>query len=302
MDEGVDVLNVLDQAHGDNWSLYNADSAEVLPALPEESVGLSVYSPPFASLYVYSPSERDLGNSASRGQFWEHFRFIIDGVKRLTWPGRLTAVHVSNIATTLASHGVIGVEDFRGDTIRAYTEAGWIYHGEIAIQKNPQAQAIRTHAKALLFVQLRKDSSWSRPALLDYILLFRKPGENIVPVHPDISNDQWIEWANGIWLGIQENDTLNVAEGRDADDERHICPLQLGVIERCIRLWSNPGETILTPFAGIGSEVYQAVKLGRKGVGIELKPRYFQTAVRNVRRAEADNAAVDLFSFAGVNA
>lgn len=289
---------VLEQAHGEEWDLYNADSAEALPALLSESIDLSVYSPPFASLYVYSPSERDLGNSADRGQFWEHFGFVIRENLRLTKPGRLAAVHVANIAKTLGTHGVIGVEDFRGDTIRAYEAAGWIFHGEVAIQKNPQAAAIRTHAKGLLFAQLGKDASWMRPTLLDYILLFRKPGENAVPVKPDITNEDWIAWAHGIWLGIKESDTLNVAEGRDADDERHICALQLGAIERCIRLWSNPGDLVLTPFLGIGSEAYQAIKLGRRAVGVELKPRYFQTAVKNVRRAEASLARRDLFSFA----
>lgn len=290
--------DVIDQAHGDGWDLYNGDSAEVLPALRSESIDLSVYSPPFASLYVYSPSERDLGNSSDRAQFWRHYGFIIREMLRLTKPGRLTAVHVSNLATTLATHGVIGVEDFRGDTIRAYEAAGWTFHGETAIQKNPQAAAIRTHAKGLLFAQLQKDSSWMRPTLLDFILLFRKPGTNAVPVKPDVTNEEWIAWAHGVWLGIREADTLNVAEGRDADDERHICALQLGAIERCIRLWSNPGEIVLTPFAGIGSEVYSAIKLGRKAVGVELKSRYFATAAKNARRAEAETTRRDLFSFA----
>lgn len=294
-------MNVLDQAHGKDWTLYNGDSVEVLPAIPSASVALSIYSPPFASLYVYSPSERDLGNSSSRGQFWDHFGYVIREVLRVTWPGRLTAVHVANIAKTISSNGVIGVEDFRGDTIRAYEAEGWVFHGEFAIQKNPQAAAIRTHAKGLLFVQLGKDSAAMRPTLLDFVLLFRKPGDNAVPVKPDVTNDEWIEWAHGVWLGIRESDTLNLAEGRDNADERHICALQLGVIERAIRLWSNRGEVVLTPFAGIGSEVYQAVKLGRKGVGIELKPRYFQAAVRNCQRAEAESSAGDLFSQAGID-
>jgi len=293
-------VNVLDQAHGTNWSLYNADSAAVLPALPTESVAFSIYSPPFGSLYVYSPSDRDLGNSSSRGQFWAHYGFTIREIHRLTWPGRLTAVHVSNIAKTIGMHGVIGVEDFRGDTIRAYEAADWVFHGEVAIQKNPQAAAIRTHAKGLLFKQLGKDSAAMRPTLLDYILVFRKPGDNAVPVVPDVTNEEWIAWAHGIWLGIRESDTLNVGEGREADDERHICALQLGVIERCIRLWSNRGEVVLSPFAGIGSEIHEAVRLGRKGIGIELKRRYWQTAVANVRRIEAASGAGDLFSAAGI--
>lgn len=293
-------MNVLDQAHGTNWTLYNGDSAEVLPALPSDSVDLSIYSPPFASLYVYSPSDRDLGNSSNRGQFWAHYGFIIREMLRLTKPGRLTAVHVMNIAKTLGTHGVIGIEDFRGDTIRAYEAAGWIWHAETAIDKNPQAAAIRTHAKGLLFKQLHTDAAAMRPTLLDYILVFRKPGENAVPVKTDLTHEEWIAWAHGIWLGIKESDTLNLAEGRGADDERHICALQLGVIERCVRLWSNPGEVVLSPFAGIGSEGYEAVKRGRKFVGVELKGRYFQTAARNLRRAEAESTSGDLFSLAGI--
>jgi DNA modification methylase len=161
------------------------------------------------------------------------------------------------------------------------------YHGEVTIDKDPQAQAIRTKSKALLFVQMERDSSWSRPALADYIVLMRAPGENAIDIHPDISRNEWIEWARPIWYGIRETDTLQVAEARDEQDERHIAPLQLGTIERCIRLWSNPGETVLSPFAGIGSEVYMAVKLGRRGIGIELKPSYFQCAVTNLERVTA---------------
>jgi DNA modification methylase len=293
-------LNVLDQAHGADWSLYNADSAELLPTLPTNSVDLSIYSPPFASLYVYSPSDRDLGNSANRGQFWQHYGFIIREMLRLTKPGRLTAVHVANLAKTLGTHGVIGIEDFRGDTIRAYEAADWIFHGETAIDKNPQAAAIRTHAKGLLFKQLHTDAAAMRPTLLDYILVFRKPGENAVSVKTDLTHEEWIAWAHGIWLGIKESDTLNVGEGRDADDERHICALQLGAIERAIRLWSNPGEVVVSPFAGIGSEGYESIRLGRKFIGVELKPRYYRTAAANLRRAEALAHAPDLFAAAGV--
>lgn len=672
-------MNVLDQAHGANYALYHGDSVEVLPGLPSNSVHLSVFSPPFLSLYVYSASERDLGNSRTPQQFWRHFRFIIDELLRVTVPGRLVCVHVAQVATTLSIHGRIGFFDFRGLTIRAFERRGFIYHGEATIQKNPQAlkngtpvltpfgwtpieslqvgdlvvgsdgrptrvigvwpqgvrplrrvrfsddaeivcddrhlwaarslgarasgngfsvvptealrtgglrtpagrrryeipvvapveyplaqrlpvdpyilgallgdgnisqrstvaitsqhdivartllpaghswrllpgsekgkgavatynlhgsewhqndvlnglrllnlqgkrawekfipesyllasvharrellrglldtdgkihagggiwfyttseqmagdvialvrslggiarrgvetrrayvyrgevrngrplyavnvrlsgdwcpftlpskvarwsharrtphreivsiedagdgaatcisveaedglfvadsfvvthnsQAIRTHAKGLLFVQLRKDSAWMRPALADYIIVFRAPGDNPTPVKPDITNEEWIDWAYPIWqipttpedkalgdatgifdaapgtpllwYGIEESDTLNVAAGRDPDDERHICPLQLGTIERCVRLWSNPGETVLTPFAGIGSEVYQAVKLGRKGIGIELKRRYYETAVANVTRAAASAGTLDLVHLLG---
>lgn len=273
---------------GQRWTLLLGDSVERLTELPDHHVGLSVYSPPFLSLYTYSPTPRDIGNSTTATEFFAHYRWIIEGILRVTQPGRLTVVHCAQVAAMKERDGWIGLKDFRGDLIRAYTAAGWIFHGEVTIDKDPQAQAIRTHAKGLMFTQLHKDSSWMRPALADYLLLFRKPGENETPIHPDITNDEWIEWARPIWYGIRESDTLNVAEARESDDERHIAPLQLGTIERAIRLWSNPGEIVLSPFAGIGSEGYMAVKLGRQFVGIELKPTYWRTAVKNLRQAERE--------------
>lgn len=272
-------------AKGEGWHMMLGDSVERLAEVADDSVHLSVYSPPFQSLYTYSPTERDLGNASSPEEFFSHYRYIIRELLRVTLPGRNTCVHVQQLSTTLVSHNVIGMRDFRGDVIRAYVSEGWVYHGEVCIDKDPQAQAIRTHSKGLLFVQLRKDSSWLRPAFADYILVFRKPGDNATPIHPDITNDEWIEWARPIWYGIKESDTLNVREGRDGRDERHICPLQLGTIERCIRLWSNPGELVLSPFAGIGSEGYVSLRHGRQFVGCELKPSYFAAAVRNLERA-----------------
>lgn len=281
---------------GEGWTLINGDCIEELAKLPENSVDLSVYSPPFSSLYTYSADERDLGNCSNHAEFMEHFQFFVRALLRVTKTGRLTCCHISQIATQLAKDGVIGLRDMRGDTIRSYEAAGWVYHGDICIDKDPQAQAIRTHSKALLFVQLRKDSSWLRPALADYILVFRKPGENAVPIHPDISNNDWIEWARPIWYGIDETDTLNTAVAKENDDERHICPLQLGTIERCIRLWSNPGELVLSPFAGIGSEGYEAIRLGRRFIGIELKPSYAKTAARNLRQAQSLAQQTSLFA------
>ncbi len=282
-------------AEGDGWKLYLGDSAERLAEIADSSVGLSVYSPPFASLYTYSASDRDLGNSRTAAEFFTHYGFIIREILRATMPGRLTAVHVQQIAAMLERDGYIGIKDFRGDVIRAYEAEGWIYHGEVCIDKDPQAQAIRTKAKGLLFVQLRKDASWSRPALADYILLFRKPGENPAPVLPDVTNDEWIEFARPIWYGIKESDTLQYTTARDPEDERHVCPLQLGTIERCIRLWSNRGDLVLSPFAGIGSEGHEAIRLGRRFVGIELKPSYHRIAAQNLRAIEATTKAPTLF-------
>jgi DNA modification methylase len=289
-------MTVIDQAHGERWALYCGDSSEVLGQLPEKSIDLAVFSPPFGSLYTYSATERDLGNSATDEQFWQHFGFISSGLLRVMKPGRNVCVHVAQIPSQKAKDGVIGLKDFRGDTIRHFQAAGFVYHGEVCIDKDPQAQAIRTKSKGLLFTQMRKDSVWSRPALADYILIFRAPGENAVPIHPDITNDQWIEWARPVWYGIKETETLNVAEGRESDDERHICPLQLGTVERCVRLWSNADDIVLSPFAGIGSEGFVSVKQGRRFVGIELKPSYFKAAVRNLRRADAEAKPLDLFS------
>lgn len=272
---------------GQGWTLYEDDCVERLGRLPPHSVDLAVFSPPFIALYTYSASPRDMGNCSGREEFYAHFAFVVEGLKRVIKPGRIVACHVAQVALQKARDGAIALEDFRGDVIRLFQGAGWHYHGEVCIDKDPQAQAIRTKSKGLLFVQLRRDASWSRPALADYILLFRDPGENAVPILPEITNDQWIEWARPIWYGIQESDTLSVREARGDDDERHIAPLQLGTIERCIRLWSNPGELVLSPFAGIGSEGYVALTTGRRFVGIELKPEYAATAVKNLRRAEA---------------
>lgn len=284
---------------GDGWTLVNGDSCEQLPTLAEASVDFSVYSPPFISLFTYSATPRDIGNSSTPEEFIAHLGYVIRELRRVTKPGRLTACHIADIASMKERHGVIGIIDIGGMMVRAFTDEGWIYHGRITIDKDPQAQAIRTKSKALLFVQLRKDASWLRPALADYILVFRAPGENTVPINPDITNEDWIQWARPIWYGIRESDTLNVAEARGAEDERHICPLQLGTIERCIRLWTNPGELVVSPFAGIGSEGYEAVRLGRRFYGVELKPSYARTAARNLLLAEANRSQGRLFAAAG---
>lgn len=292
-------VNVIDQFEGDGWMIYNGDSAEVLQGLPDHSIDLSVCSIPFASLYSYSSTDRDLGNSKDHEQFFVHMAFIIKEWLRVTKPGRIAAIHVADIAAMQERDGYQGIKDFSGQTIFAFERAGWIFHGRCTIAKNPQASAIRTHAKGLLFKQLKKDASWLRPTLSDYMLWFRAPGDNAVAICPDVTNEEWIAWANNVWTDIRETNTLHVAEARESDDDRHICPLQLDVIDRCIRLWSNPGEIVLSPFAGIGSEGYMALKLGRRFIGIELKPIYAKTAAKNLERALAENAMEreqDLFS------
>jgi DNA modification methylase len=305
---------ITSEASGKNWSLLLGDSCERLAEIGTDTVDLSVCSPPFASLFTYSPSTRDLGNSDSRETFLEHYGYIIREQLRVTKPGRLACIHVQQLTTTKSTHGYMGMTDFRGEVIRAFQDAGWQFNGEVTVWKDPQAQSIRTRSHALAFATKNRDSAGTRPALADYLLLFRKPGDNAVPIKNDVTNDEWIEWAAPIWedhhdggwltpdgkicpvwYGIKETDTLNVRVARDNADERHICPLQLGFIERCVRLWSNPGELVLTPFAGIGSELYQSVKLGRRAVGIELKPSYWATAVDNLTRLEAEIAMPSLF-------
>lgn len=317
--ENLDTYQT-DDVRGDNWHLMLGDSCERLAELDDNSVDLSVCSPPFDSLFTYSPSIRDLGNSSSRVEFIEHYKFIIREQLRVTKPGRIACIHVQQITTKKATHGYVGLTDFRGDVIRAFQDEGWIFWGETTVWKDPQAQSIRTKTQQLAFSSKNRDSARIRPALADYLLLFKKPGENAVKIEHEVTrgevtNDDWIEWASPIWtdthaggwltedgnispvwFGIKESDTLNVRAGRDQADERHICPLQLGFIERCVKLWSNPGETVLTPFAGIGSELYTAVKFGRRAIGCELKPSYFRAAVNNLTGLEESLAAPDLFS------
>lgn len=309
---------ITDDAEGEHWKLMLGDSCERLAELPDDSVDLCVYSPPFASLYTYSPSDRDLGNARSMDEFAEHYRFILDQVLRVVKPGRIIAVHCQQIATQKWRDGVVGLTDFRGDLIRAHTEAGYTFYGEVTIWKNPQAQQIVKKVAVLSFSTLERDSSASRPALGDYLLIFRKPGDNEVPVSPECDRVEWTEWAAPIWttdadpldgvdagpfgacwFDVRETNTLNTAVAKESADERHICPLQLDLIERVIRLWSNRGELILSPFAGIGSEGHEAVKLGRRFVGCELKPSYWQTAVRNLVSAENERNAGTLFAESG---
>lgn len=316
---------IMDEADGPGWHLFNGDSAEVLPGLPDASVDLSVFSPPFSSTYTYSPSDRDLGNVPNDRVFWEQFSYVSTELLRVMRPGRLVAVHVADLPAYENTHGFSGRRDFSGDTIRHFIDAGFHYHSRITIDKNPQAQAIRTHSKGLLFVQLQRDQAAMWQAWADYLLIFRAPGKNTTPVAQQLSQEEWIrdaspvwtagdpagdglidpetqDWIYPVWYGIRETDVLGVREARENDDERHLCPLQLPVIERAVRLWSAPGETILSPFAGIGSEGVGALRHGRRFVGIELKPAYFRVAARNLTAAAANLAEqADLFDAGGVS-
>lgn len=302
----------INQSIGENYALYNGDCCEVIRGIPDESIGFTVFSPPFASLYTYSNSERDIGNAASDDEFWQHFAgYLIPELYRVTMPGRLCSVHCMQIPETKQKHGNIGIQDFRGDIVRAFKERGWIYHSEVCIWKDPVTQMQRTKALGLLHKQVCKDSAMSRQGLADYVCTFRKPGVNPDPIDGPLdcftgdqstfrvtgnkSIDIWQRYASPVWMDINPSRTLQYTTARDEEDERHICPLQLDVIERCMQLWSKPGDTVLSPFAGIGSEGYVAVTMGRRFVGIELKNSYFRIATQNLEKAEQDAAQPSLF-------
>ena len=286
--QGIEIEKdeyIEDTIKKDGWIAMLGDSCIRIKEIENDSIDLSIYSPPFADLFIYSNSLHDLGNCKNWDEFFNHYKFIVSEVLRITKPGRLSCVHTSDIPAMANRDGYIGLKDFPGMVIKLHQDNGWTFVGRAFIQKNPQAQAIRVKSKSLLFVQVNKDSSHSRPALIDQVLIFKKPGENVIPITPakngELDNDKWISWAHGIWTDIRETETLQYYHARAAEDEKHICPLQLGTIERCIKLYSNPGELVFTPFMGIGSEVYMAINLNRKAIGIELKESYFNVAIKN---------------------
>ncbi len=285
----------MNQYIDDRMALYNGDSAEILKGIPDNSVHFEIYSPPFASLYTYSNSERDLGNCKTLNEFYSQFKFIVDELFRVLMPGRLMAVHCMNLPTTKGRDGFIGVQDFRGDLIRLFEECGFLYHSEICIWKDPVVQMQRTKALGLLHKQIKKDSSMSRQGLPEYLVVMRKPGENPKPISH--TNDsfpvgEWQKYASPVWMDINPSDTLQSKSCKDEKDEKHICPLQLSVIRRAIDLWSNEGETVLTPFLGIGSESYVALERGRKTIGIELKPTWYVQAVKNCKGAQVESTQI----------
>lgn len=303
-------MKVIDQKVGNGYQLINGDTCEVIREIPDESVHFEVYSPPFSSLYTYSNSDRDLGNSKNDAQFFEHFHFITTELYRILKPGRIMAVHCMNLPTSKERDGFIGIKDFRGDLIREFQSVGFIYHAEVTIWKNPVTAMQRTKALGLLHKQIKKDSCMSRMGIPDYVIIMRKPGENPEPVthtnetYPvsewqEVASPMYDELSSPFWWDINQSNTLNVQAAREGRDERHICPLQLDVIDRLLKLYTNPNDIVFTPFMGIGSEVYQAVLNGRRGIGIELKSSYYKCAVHNLQSAEASNKQMDIFSFIG---
>lgn len=283
-------MKVKDQYVDDRMALYNGDSCEVLTAIPSDSIHFQIYSPPFASLYTYSNSERDLGNCRTHAEFFEQFRFIVAELYRTLMPGRLMSVHCMNLPTSKERDGFIGIDDFRGDLIRLFQEAGFIYHSEVCIWKDPVIAMQRTKALGLLHKQIKKDSAMSRQGIPDYLITMRKPGANPEPVtHTNESFPVaiWQKYASPIWTDINPSDTLQKESAREQADEKHICPLQLTVIRRAINLWTNPGDVVLSPFGGIGSEPYEALKAGRRAVAIELKSSYYRQMVTNCQSVTA---------------
>lgn len=290
------VVRCLNEAHGDGFASYWGDCVDVVRQLPTDSVGFSVYSPPFSNLFCYSDSEADMGNSADDGEFLRHYGFLLTEMARVTKPGRLSAVHCSDLPLQKWKDGMIGIKDLSGDIIRAHQEAGFVLHSRVTIWKDPVVEMTRTKALGLLYKQLKKDSTRSRTGMPDYLLVFRAPGENAEPVGQDerlFPVEQWQQWASPVWMDIRQTDTLNVVQAREDKDERHLCPLQLGLIERALLLWSNPGDAVLSPFMGIGSEGFVSLKQRRRFIGIELKEAYWRVACRNLVAAEA--GAADLF-------
>lgn len=290
---------VMDQVVKDRYAIYNADCVEVARAIPDESIGYSVFSPPFSSMYSYSSFDRDFGNSKSDDEFYTHFRFLVDELFRITKPGREVSFHCMNLPTSKAHDGYIGIRDFRGEMIRLFEDAGWIFHSEVCIWKDPVTAMQRTKALGLLWKQIKKDSAMSRQGIPDYLVTMRKPGENsdrISHTADEFPVDLWQKIASPVWMDINPSRTLQYREARDNDDERHICPLQLDVIERALMLWTGKGDRVFSPFAGIGSEGYCAIKMGRQFVGSELKPSYWNVACKNLDAAEREQG--DLFNAA----
>lgn len=319
--------SVIDQIITDEYAIYHADCVEVASSLPDNSVDFSIFSPPFSSLYTYSNSDRDMGNAKSDAEFYQQFEFLVKELYRVMAPGRNIAFHCMNLPSSKQNDGFIGIKDFRGDLIRMFQRHGFIYHSEVTIWKDPVVAMQRTKAIGLLHKQLKKDSSISRQGIPDYLVVMRKPGDNAKPISgelryfvgdekvnnfvehvrddgrvaqvPDIPRggsviDIWQRYASPVWHDINQSDTLQFRNARDSDDERHICPLQLDVVERAMQLWSMTGDVVFTPFLGIGTEAYVAVKMGRKAIGAELKQSYFELAARNM--ADTAKEQYSLFS------
>lgn len=327
------MTKIAHQESGDGWTLYNGDCVDVTKGLPTNKIGLSIHSPPFESLYVFSDDPRDMSNCPDGETFWTHYGFLIDELYRVTMPGRLACIHCMQLPTSKTRDGFIGIRDFRGEVVRAFQKAGFYFHSEVMIRKDPVSAMQRSKSIGLLHKQIIKDSSLSRMALADYVVVMRKPGDNPEPIagpfedyhgtdagpggtlttesawhgkRTHVPGDEWYSvavwqrYAESVWLDIAQGDVLSREAAREHNDERHISPLQLTVIRRCLELWSNPGDIVYSPFAGIGSELYVALQMGRKALGAELKASYYKQAVANCQDAVRVNATGNLLDRMGV--
>lgn len=316
----MSTINCIDSESGNDYVMINGDSVEVVPQFPPNSIDMMVYSPPFSDIFVYSDSERDIGNNATDDMFIEHYGLLVESLFKVLRPGRVCAVHCKDLPSFLWKHGEVGLRDFPGALIKAHQKAGFIFHSRTTIELDPVTEMQRTNAHGLLYKNFKANAEVCRQGLADYIVTFRKPGNKDDPAYRPVVHDEsvevWQRWANPAWLSsfteqdeefvkataavwhdIDQTNTLNVREGRDQSDERHMCPLQLDTIERLVRLWTNPGEVVMSPFGGVGSEGYGCMTFGRKYVGIELKKSYYKTAIRNLRAKDSANAGPTLFSW-----
>ena len=292
-------MNVKNQYISESAALYNGDCIEVIKDIPDNSVHFPIFSPPFSNYYIYSDSLRDMGNCKDDDEFFKNFDFLIPELLRITVPGRLCAVHCKQLVNYKGRDGAAGLRDFRGRIIIHFEKFGWVYHSEITIWKDPVIEMQRTKSHGLLYKQLRKDSSYSRQGLPDYLIIFRKWSEEgdqepVTHTKEDFPLPMWQKYASPVWFDIRQTNVLNIQAARENSDEKHICPLQLDVIERAVQLWTNLGDVVFTPFMGIGSEPYQAIKMGRRAVGIELKESYFNQSVENIKSVEFEKRQVSM--------
>lgn len=293
-------MKVISQMIKEKYSIYQGDCVEVIKGIPDNSIHYSIFSPPFSSLYTYSSSERDMGNCNDDKGFYRHFRFLVDELLRATMPGRLLSFHCMNLPTSKQSFGYIGLRDFRGYLIRLFVKAGWIYHSEVCIWKDPVIAMQRTKALGLLHKQLKKDSTMCRQGIPDYLVTMRKPGENkerVAHTNETFPVSVWQQYASPTWPDINPSDTLQRKSAREEKDEKHICPLQLEVIRRAIELWTNENDIVLSPFMGIGSEGYVALEKGRSFIGIELKGSYYKQAIGNLAKVNGKGKLITPLDF-----
>lgn len=281
-------MDILEQVVANKYAIYHGDSVEITNNIPDNSIHYTIFSPPFASLYTYSNSDRDMGNCKGDDEFYTHFKFLAEELYRITMPGRLLSFHCMDLPLMKQRDGVIGLKDFPALMLKIFQDCGFIYHSKVTIWKNPVTEMQRTKALGLLHKQIKKDSSMSRQGLPDYVITVRKPGDNperITHTNESFPVGVWQNYASPVWMDIRQSDTLQRKSARAEKDERHICPLQLEVIQRCIELWTNPNDIVFDPFGGIGSTPYVALLMGRRAIASELKDSYFEQMKNNVEVA-----------------